>query len=289
MLNGTTKNIITMSIFGSIGLFVRNIELSSAQIALVRGFLGTVVLFLAMICLRRKLDYRALKNNAYCLLFAGIVIGLNWIFLFQAYNNTTIAIATLTYYLAPTFVVLLSPLVLKESLSKFKIVCVIISLVGMSLVADIFSGKQIGDNNFIGIIYGIMAALLYSGVILSNKFLKNISAMDSSIAQLSLATCILFPYVIYQGESWSMSSMSLGALLILGIVHTGIAYLLYFSSMQELSAQKIAIFSYLDPIVAIILSTVFLAEPMSLAQKIGAVLILGSLFASEISSRKSIK
>ena len=289
MLNGTTKNIITMSIFGSIGLFVRNIELSSAQIALVRGFLGTVVLFLAMICLRRKLDYRALKNNAYCLLFAGIVIGLNWIFLFQAYNNTTIAIATLTYYLAPTFVVLLSPLVLKESLSKFKIVCVIISLVGMSLVADIFSGKQIGDNNFIGIIYGIMAALLYSGVILSNKFLKNISAMDSSIAQLSLATCILFPYVIYQGESWSMSSMSLGALLILGIVHTGIAYLLYFSSMQELSAQKIAIFSYLDPIVAIILSTVFLAEPMSLAQKIGAVLILGSLFASEIFSRKSIK
>ena len=289
MLNGTTKNIITMSIFGSIGLFVRNIELSSAQIALVRGFLGTVVLFLAMICLRRKLDYRALKNNAYCLLFAGIVIGLNWIFLFQAYNNTTIAIATLTYYLAPTFVVLLSPLVLKESLSKFKIVCVIISLVGMSLVADIFSGKQIGDNNFIGIIYGIMAALLYSGVILSNKFLKNISAMDSSIAQLSLATCILFPYVIYQGESWSMSSISLGALLILGIVHTGIAYLLYFSSMQELSAQKIAIFSYLDPIVAIILSTVFLAEPMSLAQKIGAVLILGSLFASEIFSRKSIK
>ena len=289
MLNGTTKNIIAMSIFGSIGLFVRNIELSSAQIALVRGFLGTVVLFLAMICLRRKLDYRALKNNAYCLLFAGIVIGLNWIFLFQAYNNTTIAIATLTYYLAPTFVVLLSPLVLKESLSKFKIVCVIISLVGMSLVADIFSGKQIGDNNFIGIIYGIMAALLYSGVILSNKFLKNISAMDSSIAQLSLATCILFPYVIYQGESWSMSSISLGALLILGIVHAGIAYLLYFSSMQELSAQKIAIFSYLDPIVAIILSTVFLAEPMSLAQKIGAVLILGSLFASEIFSRKSIK
>lgn len=289
MLNGTTKNIIAMSIFGSIGLFVRNIELSSAQIALVRGFLGTVVLFLAMICLRRKFDYRALKNNAYCLLFAGIVIGLNWIFLFQAYNNTTIAIATLTYYLAPTFVVLLSPLVLKESLSKFKIVCVIISLVGMSLVADIFSGKQIGDNNFIGIIYGIMAALLYSGVILSNKFLKNISAMDSSIAQLSLATCILFPYVIYQGESWSMSSISLGALLILGIVHTGIAYLLYFSSMQELSAQKIAIFSYLDPIVAIILSTVFLAEPMSLAQKIGAVLILGSLFASEIFSRKSIK
>lgn len=289
MLNGTTKNIIAMSIFGSIGLFVRNIELSSAQIALVRGFLGTVVLFLAMICLRRKFDYRALKNNAYCLLFAGIVIGLNWIFLFQAYNNTTIAIATLTYYLAPTFVVLLSSLVLKESLSKFKIVCVIISLVGMSLVADIFSGKQIGDNNFIGIIYGIMAAFLYSGVILSNKFLKNISAMDSSIAQLSLATCILFPYVIYQGESWSMSSISLGALLILGIVHTGIAYLLYFSSMQELSAQKIAIFSYLDPIVAIILSTVFLAEPMSLAQKIGAVLILGSLFASEIFSRKSIK
>lgn len=281
-MNATVKNITAMLIFGSIGLFVRNIELASSQIALVRGFVGAFVLFIAMICLHKTFDRQALLRNLRYLLIAGIAIGLNWIFLFQAYNYTTIATATLTYYLAPTFVVLLSPFVLKESLSTFKIVCVILSLLGMALVAGIFNDNQSGTNDFIGAIYGICAALFYAIVILANKFFKNIAALDSSIAQLLLASIILLPYVIYQNNSWSMSGFSLLSLTILGVIHTGIAYLLYFSSLQKLPAQKVAIFSYLDPVTAIILSTVLLSEPMTISQWIGAILILGSLFASEL-------
>ena len=275
-MNATLKNITAMLIFGSIGLFVRNIELASSQIALVRGFVGAFILFIAMVCLHKKINRNALIKNLHYLLIAGVAIGFNWIFLFQAYNYTTIATATLTYYLAPTFVVLLSPFILKESLSLFKIICVILSLLGMALVAGIFNDNQSG------VLYGISAALFYAIVVLANKFFKDISAIDSSIAQLLLASIILLPYVIYQGNSWSMSGFSLLSLAILGIIHTGIAYLLYFSSLQELPAQKVAIFSYLDPVTAIILSTVLLAEPMSISQWIGAVLILGSLLVSEL-------
>ena len=271
-MNATLKNITAMLIFGSIGLFVRNIELASSQIALVRGFVGAFILFIAMIYLHKKINRNALIKNLRYLLIAGVAIGFNWIFLFQAYNYTTIATATLTYYLAPTFVVLLSPFILKESLSLFKIICVILSLLGMALVAGIFNDNQSGVNDFIGVLYGISAALFYAIVVLANKFFKDISAIDSSIAQLLLASIILLPYVIYQGNSWSMS----------GFIHTGIAYLLYFSSLQELPAQKVAIFSYLDPVTAIILSTVLLAEPMNISQWIGAILILGSLLVSEL-------
>lgn len=281
-MNATLKNITAMLVFGSIGLFVRNIEIASSQIALVRGFIGAFVLFIAMICLHKTFNRQALIKNLRYLLIAGIAIGLNWIFLFQAYNYTTIATATLTYYLAPTFVVLLSPFILKESLSTFKIICVVLSLLGMALVAGIFNDNQSGTNDFIGAIYGTCAALFYAIVILANKFFRNIAALDSSIAQLLLASIILLPYVIYQDNSWSMSGFSLLSLLILGVIHTGIAYLLYFSSLQTLPAQKVAIFSYLDPVTAIILSTVLLAEPMSISQWIGAILILGSLFASEL-------
>lgn len=281
-MNATLKNITAMLVFGSIGLFVRNIEIASSQIALVRGFIGAFVLFIAMICLHKTFNRQALIKNLRYLLIAGIAIGLNWIFLFQAYNYTTIATATLTYYLAPTFVVLLSPFVLKESLSTFKIICVVLSLLGMALVAGIFNDNQSGTNDFIGAIYGTCAALFYAIVILANKFFRNIAALDSSIAQLLLASIILLPYVIYQDNSWSMSGFSLLSLLILGVIHTGIAYLLYFSSLQTLPAQKVAIFSYLDPVTAIILSTVLLAEPMSISQWIGAILILGSLLVSEL-------
>lgn len=281
-MNATLKNITAMLIFGSIGLFVRNIELASSQIALVRGFVGAFILFIAMVCLHKKINRNVLIKNLRYLLISGVAIGFNWIFLFQTYNYTTIATATLTYYLAPTFVVLLSPFILKESLSLFKIICVILSLLGMALVAGIFNDNQSGVNDFIGVLYGISAALFYAIVVLANKFFKDISAIDSSIAQLLLASIILLPYVIYQGNSWSMSGFSLLSLSILGIIHTGIAYLLYFSSLQELPAQKVAIFSYLDPVTAIILSTVLLAEPMSISQWIGAILILGSLLVSEL-------
>ena len=195
-MNATLKNITAMLIFGSIGLFVRNIELASSQIALVRGFVGAFILFIAMVCLHKKINRNALIKNLRYLLIAGVAIGFNWIFLFQAYNYTTIATATLTYYLAPTFVVLLSPFILKESLSLFKIICV---------VAGIFNDNQSGVNDFIGVLYGISAALFYAIVVLANKFFKDISAIDSSIAQLLLASIILLPYVIYQGNSWSMS------------------------------------------------------------------------------------
>lgn len=156
-MNATLKNITAMLIFGSIGLFVRNIELASSQIALVRGFVGAFILLIAMFFLHKRFNIKSLKQNLHYLLLAGLAIGFNWIFLFQAYTYTTIAIATLTYYLAPTFVVLLSPLILKEKLSSFKIICVILSLFGMSLVAGFFNENRSGANDFIGALYGISA------------------------------------------------------------------------------------------------------------------------------------
>lgn len=280
-MNGTIKNITAMLIFGSIGLFVRHIDLHSEQIALCRGFIGSLVLIIAMCYFQGKIRIYNWQKNFIPLLVAGLAVGFNWIFLFQAYTYTTIATATLTYYLAPTFVVLLSPFILKEKLSKIKLCCVIISLLGMSLVAGIFSQDSIASNNLLGIFYGVSAAFFYAIVILANKFIKDMRSLDCSVTQLLLASIILLPYVLSQDNHWSMDLSSLAFLLILGCIHTGVAYLLYFSSLQDLPAQKVAIFSYIDPVTAIILSTVILSEAMSPMQWIGAILILGSLFICE--------
>ena len=280
--SGQLINITAKAAVRTLGYFVAKIPLASEEIAFFRAVIAAVVILAWQLVRGRKFRLPASRKSLILLMASGAMIGFNWIFLFQAYNYTTIATATLTYYLAPTFVVLLSPFLLKESLSLFKTICVILSLLGMALVAGIFNDIQSGVNDFIGVLYGISAALFYAIVVLANKFFKDISAIDSSIAQLLLASIILLPYVIYQGNSWSMSGFSLLSLAILGIIHTGIAYLLYFSSLQELPAQKVAIFSYLDPVTAIILSTVLLAEPMSISQWIGAILILGSLLVSEL-------
>ena len=192
------------------------------------------------------------------------------------------ATATLCYYLAPVIVILVSPLVLKEKLTGRKLVCAAVALAGMALVSGIFeAGSSIAD--WKGILFGLVAAALYASVVLLNKKISNLAAYDKTIFQLAVSTATLLPYVLLteNPEAISLSGPVLALLLVAGIVHTGIAYCLYFGSMASLPAQTVALYSYIDPILAIVLSMVILHEPMTLASGIGAVMILGAALVSE--------
>lgn len=285
-MNAKLRNITAMLIFGTIGLFVKNIELSSSEIALTRGFIGGVTLILATIFLKKKISFEAIKNNLYLLIFSGLAVGLNWIFLFQGYKYTSISNATLSYYFAPVFVTILAPFILKEKLTLSKFLCVLMALVGMFCIVGV-DGIN-GGSDLIGIAYGLLAAGFYASVILMNKFLKEIDSIEITVIQLISATITLLPYVLYvEGLGiLSVSSVSIPYILMLGIVHTGIAYLLYFSSLQGLKGQTIAVLSYIDPVFAIIISAVILKEQLGFLQIIGGVLILGSSFLSEFLNRK---
>lgn len=285
-MNAKLRNITAMLIFGTIGLFVKNIELSSSEIALTRGFIGGVTLILATIFLKKKISFEAIKNNLYLLIFSGLAVGLNWIFLFQGYKYTSISNATLSYYFAPVFVTILAPFILKEKLTLSKFLCVLMALVGMFCIVGV-DGIN-GGSDLIGIAYGLLAAGFYASVILMNKFLKEIDSIEITVIQLISATITLLPYVLYvEGLGiLSVPSVSIPYILILGIVHTGIAYLLYFSSLQGLKGQTIAVLSYIDPVFAIIISAVILKEQLGLLQIIGGILILGSSFLSEFLNRK---
>ena len=268
-MNAKLRNITAMLIFGTIGLFVKNIELSSSEIALTRGFIGGVTLILATIFLKKKISFEAIKNNLYLLIFSGLAVGLNWIFLFQGYKYTSISNATLSYYFAPVFVTILAPFILKEKLTLSKFLCVLMALVGMFCIVGV-DGIN-GGSDLIGIVYGLLAAGFYASVILMNKFLKGIDSIEITVIQLISATITLLPYVLYvEGLGiLSVSSVSIPYILILGIVHTGIAYLLYFSSLQGLKGQTIAVLSYIDPVFAIIISAVILKEQLGFLQIIG--------------------
>ena len=277
-----------MLIFGSIGLFVKSIHLSSSEIALARGVIGTAVLLTAGFLLKYKISIQALKRNFWLLIASGAAIGFNWICLFEAYKYTTISTATLCYYLAPVFVVALSPFLLKESLTLSNGLFIALSLFGMALVADVFGSYEKSPDNIIGIMFGISAAVLYAGVVLINKFFKGITAMESTTAQLGVASAVLLPYVLLT-ETISAVTADPGSvfmLVVVGVVHTGFAYLIYFSSVSELKGQTVALFSYIDPITAILLSALVLGEKMNLLQAVGAVLILGSTLFSELAGNR---
>lgn len=278
------KLTLAMLVFGTIGIFVRYLPISSSITALFRGAVGTAFLILFLTLSGHRISKSRVKANLLLLILSGTAIGINWILLFESYHYTTVAISTLCYYLAPVFVIILSTFILKEKLSIKKILCIITVLTGMVFVSGIMGNHSASRKDFLGIFLGIGAAVFYASVVLINKFLKEISSYDSTVVQLGVASIILLPYTLltedYGDIPWKPSIIIL--LLILGIVHTGIAYWLYFSSMSSLDGQTIALFSYIDPALAILLSAFLLKEKLDLLSITGALMILGSTLLSQL-------
>lgn len=277
--------LLAMTIFGTIGLFVKFIELPSTVIALSRGALGTLFLLLVLKLLKRRINTASVKSNFKHLVIAGVALGLNWIFLFEAYRLTSVATATLAYYMAPIILILLSPILLHERVPVGKWICVICALFGMSLISGVWEGSE--NVALDGITMGLIAACFYASVVINNKFLKGLDPYDSSIVQLAVAAIVLLPYVLFTVDFSVLKpdTTTIGLTLAVGILHTGVAYWLYFSALPKLEAARIAIFSYIDPAIAILLSVFVLMEPMTTAGVIGAVLILGAALASEFVER----
>jgi len=276
--------IITMLIFGSIGIFVKNIELSSSEIAFFRGVIGSIFLLAVSLLVKQRPSLKALKQNAVLLVLSGAAIGLNWIFLFEAYRYTSVSNATISYYFAPIIVMMLAPWVLKEKLSGRKVVCIIIAMIGLFLIVNPGTGGAgDGQNHTVGILYGLLAAAFYASVILMNKFMKNLSGFEITLVQLMAAALVLLPYIWQHGQLnfAGLNSTSILFILLIGIVHTGFAYYLYFTSLQEIKGQTIAVYSYIDPISAVIFAALFLNENITLIQLIGGILILGSTFLEQ--------
>lgn len=273
---------MTMLILGSIGLFVRTLPFTSSQIALARGLIGSAFLFVSSLILKKGLSLRRIRNNLKVLLPLGIMLGFNWILLFQAYRYTSIANATVSYYCAPVIVMLLTPVVFKEPLTRTNVLCIFAAMAGMVCISG--AGGALDRQNLIGIAYGFGGAVLYAAIILLNKFLKDLSDFESAFTQLFIAALALLPYTLFtDGIHFAGAGVTAILLLILvGVVHTGFCYLLYFASLPRLDNRTIATFSYIEPISAILLSSLFLAEPMTLVQAAGAVLILGATLINEL-------
>lgn len=248
------------------------------------------MLFLLLLTLISKKNFskESIKKNLPILFFSGAFIGINWILLFESYRYTSVATATLCYYLAPVIVILLSPLILKEKLTVLKLLCVFGALVGMVFVSGVAENGIPSFSEITGILLGVGAAAFYATVIMLNKKLRDIESNDRTLVQLGVAGAVILPYALL---TENVAEIKLGAtaiilLAVVAIVHTGISYTLYFGSIKELNTQTVAIFSYIDPIVAIILSAVILKESMTVYSIIGAVLILGSTLISELSEKK---
>ena len=276
--------IVSMTVFGTLGLFVRNIPLSSVELALYRAVLALILIGFYLLVTKQKIPLAAIRKDLPLLLLSGAAMGINWILLFQAYRYTTVSAATLSYYFAPVIVTVLCPILFKEKMRARQWLCFVMSTVGLVLIT-VTGETETGKSDLTGILFGLGAAAFYATVVLLNKFIKGVDGIHRTFLQFVSATVVLIPYVLVSGSFGlrALGGVGWANLLTVGLVHTGITYCLYFSSLKELPGQKAAILSYIDPLVAVLVSVLLLHETITGRQIIGGILILGFTLINEVS------
>ena len=285
--NSRLMIIISMFVFGTLGLFVRNISVTSAELALYRAVMASVLLGGYFLISKQRIDLKQIGKELPLLIISGMAMGVNWILLFEAYKYTTVSIATLSYYFAPVLVTVACPILFREKMGWKEWLCFAMSTLGIVLITGV-GDLGGGSSHLIGIAFGLGAAVLYASVVILNKYIKGVSGIQRTFLQFLSAMVILVPYV------WCTSGVTLHTmngtgwicLAVVGLVHTGMAYCLYFSALKDLPGQEAAILSYVDPLVAVMISVFILGEPMTVVQIIGGVLILGFTLWNEIRPKK---
>ena len=280
--------LLSMAAFGTISLFVRHIPLTSAEVALFRAVIALVCLTAFKGIKKEPLSIRALGGEVILLFLSGAAMGFNWIFLFEAYRYTTVSVATLSYYFAPVIVMVASPLLFREKLTRTQVICFAGATAGLVLVVNP-AGLSGGGSDAKGVLLGLSAAALYASVILLNKKITRVSGIDRTLWQFAAAALVLLPYVLLTGgiHMEGMDGAGWLNLLAVGLLHSGVAYVLYFSALAALPGQEAAILSYVDPLVAVLVSLVIFKEPVTALQLVGGAMILAFTLANEIGGAES--
>ena len=274
---------LSMAVFGTLGPFVRAISVSSGELALYRAVMAAAMLALFLAVTKQPIPFGKIRKELPLLVLSGVAMGFNWILLFEAYKYTTVSVATLSYYFAPVIVTLVCPLLFREKMGTKQWICFIMSTLGIVLITGI-GDLSAGSSHFKGICFGLGAACLYAAVILLNKFIRGVAGIHRTFLQFLAAIVVLIPYVASTGGMTLHTLTAKGwcCLLVVGLVHTGVTYCMYFSALKDLPGQKAAILSYIDPLVAVLISVVVLGEPMTAVQVIGGAMILGFTLWNEI-------
>lgn len=277
--------LLAMGIFGTIGLFVRAVGLPSAQIAMYRGVAGAGLLFLLALAQGKRPNMAHLRMDGLILLLSGAALGLNWVFLYEAYRYTTVATSTVCYYMSSVFLMILSPLLFRKRISRRHSFCGLAAAMGLACI----TGLRIPEGRELrGILCGLGAAGFYTMVVVLNQRLRVVTGTERAIVQLAVAAGVLAPYTLVEGlvPLSSLDTWALLALLTVCVVHTAFCYQLFFTSVVQLESHTIAVLAYVDPALAICLSSLFLREPFGPLQALGSLLIVGGALVSELPSQQ---
>ena len=278
------RYLFALSLYGTIGLFLHFVSYSSEFVVLCRGLFGSLFIYLVLLFRKEKIDKEAVRKNLFMLALSGIALGLNWVFLFAGYRYG-IAISSLCNYMAPIIVVVIMSLFYKERINLKQILCIVMAFAGMLLMLGIFEGNSTVDMRCV--LYGSLAAVGFVILVLINRRIRDIPQLEKTLIQLLFSMLAVLPYVYFNNGFPKLFDLrSTLLVLMLGFLHTGVAYIFYFSSIDTLPAQSIAVLGYLEPVMNLLIGALILHEKIGISGILGALLIILASIGNEVFADK---
>ena len=278
------KHLFSLLLFGSNGIVASRIALTSYEIVFLRCLLGSLLLGALVLAARKPLELFREKRSALLITASGIAMGASWMFLYEAFTQIGVSFATLTYYCGPVILVALSPLLFGERLTRLKLAALAMVAAG----AVLLNGPLAGGASLWGLFCGVMAAFCYVAMVIFNKKAKGVSGMENTLLQLIAALGTVTLFLLWkQGLSLDVAAGDWPYVLVLGLLNTGYACWLYFSSIGRLPVQTVAVCGYVEPLSAVLFSVILLGETMSAWQALGAVLIFSGAVLSQMPRSKN--
>ena len=278
------KHLFSLLLFGSNGIVASRIALTSYEIVFLRCLLGSLLLGALVLAARKPLELFREKRSPLLITASGIAMGASWMFLYEAFTQIGVSFATLTYYCGPVILVALSPLLFGERLTRLKLAALAMVAAG----AVLLNGPLAGGASLWGLFCGVMAAFCYVAMVTFNKKAKGVSGMENTLLQLIAALGTVTLFLLWkQGLSLDVAAGDWPYVLVLGLLNTGYACWLYFSSIGRLPVQTVAVCGYVEPLSAVLFSVILLGETMSAWQALGAVLIFSGAVLSQMPRSKN--
>lgn len=274
------KLVLVMIIWGSLGVFTRTIPLSALSLAFLRALIALPVLYVVM---KMKKADKVKWPLLIPYIISGVLLGFGWLTLFYGFKHTSISSAVMIYNMCPVYIMILAPLVLKEIISKIQIAVIVVSFLGLFLIV----GQNLSDGyGYMGLALSAVSGMLYATIVLINRRIKvRVDNQTATFVQIFAAMIVLLPFVLINGDILTvvrLDAMAAAYTILLGILHTGIAYTLFFSLYAHMKSVEIVSYSYLEPLFGILFSVIFVGETLTYPQIIGGILILGSTYIGEI-------
>ena len=269
---GSWEMVAAMLISGSIGWFVLVSGVSVIEVVFWRCVIGALTLLLVCACLGYlRLDLLDWAKLGLAILSGVAIVG-NWLLLFQSYSRASIAISTAVYNVQPFILVMLAALFLGEKITVQKLAWLSVAFLGMLAIVTAHGEQPGGGDYLVGIALALGAALLYAIAALIIKRLKEVPPHLMALIQVATGAVLLAPLVPWNGLPTATNAWA--ALVTLGVVHTGLMYVLLYGAIQKLPTAITGALSFIYPIAAIFVDWIAFGHRLGWLQWLGVAAIL---------------